>query len=287
MKKVVVLGSLMAAGLASCVSSGKYDELMQQKLRAEDSLGTIITGLRGTLSARDAEIDDLKKKVAALESDVAGKRTEIAQLRENMDRVKQNNSQEMNTLLAKLEALQADLNKREQRLKEVENALSERDRKLNALLGTLNNALLGFKESGLSLEVKNGRVYVSLSNQLLFASGSTQIDKRGKDALLELAKVLNTTPDINVLVEGHTDDARVVSSAAFKDNWDLSVLRSTEVIRLLTGAGAVDPTRVTASGRSEFQPVTPGSTPEIRSMNRRTEIILTPKLDELYNILTK
>jgi chemotaxis protein MotB len=151
----------------------------------------------------------------------------------------------------------------------------------------LSKALLGFQESGLSVDIKNGKVYVSLTDKLLFPSGSIVIDDKGKQALKQLAVVLNKEQDINLAVEGHTDDKKIKNLGQIKDNWDLSVLRATSVSRYLTEVEKIDPHRVTATGKSEFQPVDPAQTPEALAKNRRIEIVLTPKLDELYNLISK
>jgi chemotaxis protein MotB len=173
---------------------------------------------------------------------------------------------------------------REAKLREVELTVKQRDSAMNFLKSGLEKSLLGFKESGLEVEVKNGKVYVKMSNQLLFKSGSASIDKMGKEALKNLADVLLVQEDISVLIEGHTDNVPI-NSPKFTDNWDLSVLRSTEVARILTLENGIDPKRITASGRSEFIPVLEGDSPDIRAKNRRTEIILSPKLDELFSIV--
>ena len=146
-------------------------------------------------------------------------------------------------------------------------------------------ALLGFQQNGLSVDIRNGKVYVSLTDKLLFPSGSIVIDARGKMALEQLAAVLNKEPDINIAVEGHTDDKKVLNLGQIKDNWDLSVLRATSVCRYLTEVEKVDANRLTATGKSEYQPIDPANTAEARAKNRRIEIVLTPKLDELYNLI--
>jgi chemotaxis protein MotB len=184
------------------------------------------------------------------------------------------------------EKLLSDLTERERRLKELEKIIKSKDSSVVALRNSVTDALLAFKDNGLTVKIKNGKVYVSLSEKLLFGSGSTTVDKKGEDAIKKLAEVLKKQPDVNIMVEGHTDDVPVNknSGAAFSDNWDLSVLRATEITRILVKEG-VSGKRITASGRSQFVPVAEGKTPEVRQMNRRTEIILTPKLDELFKIL--
>ena len=178
-----------------------------------------------------------------------------------------------------------DLQKREERLTEVEDILRKRDEATNALKDKLQKALLGFQQNGLSVDIRNGKVYVSLTDKLLFSSGSIIIDEKGELALKELAKVLKTQPEINISVEGHTDNQRVVNLGQIKDNWDLSVLRATSVVRFLTEIEKIENDRITATGKGEYQPIETGSSPEIRSRNRRIEIVLSPKLDELYNLI--
>ncbi|MBS1504291.1 MAG: OmpA family protein, partial [Bacteroidetes bacterium] len=191
-----------------------------------------------------------------------------------------------NNSSTRVSQLSSDLQKREQRLKEVEAALQKRDAATAALKEKLQQALLGFQNSGLSVDVKDGKVYVSLADKLLFPTGSIIIDQHGKDALVQLAAVLNKEPDINIAVEGHTDTKKVINLGQIKDNWDLSVMRATSVVRFLTAAPQnVDPHRLTATGKSEYQPVDPGTTPDALAKNRRIEIVLTPKLDELYNLI--
>jgi chemotaxis protein MotB len=144
---------------------------------------------------------------------------------------------------------------------------------------------VNFKSNELTVTTKNGRVYVSLQESLLFPSGSAVVNPKGKEALGQLAQVLNTNPDINVLIEGHTDSIPI--RGRFEDNWALSVARATSIVRILTDTYGVDPTRVTAAGRSKYEPVDTNDTPEGRAHNRRTEIILEPKLDELMQLLNQ
>ena len=144
---------------------------------------------------------------------------------------------------------------------------------------------MNFKERDLTVTVKNGKVYVSLAEQLLFGSGSVQVDKKGEAALQQLAKALKDQKDINILVEGHTDNVPISRTSQYMhDTWDLSVMRATAIVRILTGAG-LSPKQVTAAGRGEFSPLAGNDTPQNKQKNRRTEIIITPDLDELFRIL--
>lgn len=181
--------------------------------------------------------------------------------------------------------LRAELEARNARLMELEDMLNRKDQLMNELRQTVANALLGFEGQGLTVTQKNGKVYVSLQNKLLFGSGSTVVDSEGQRALRQLAAVLAQNPDIDIMIEGHTDDVPFRQGSSIKDNWDLSVLRATSIVRILLDARSIDPKRITVAGRGEFLPVDPSDTPEARARNRRTEIILSPDLDELYRIL--
>jgi chemotaxis protein MotB len=177
-----------------------------------------------------------------------------------------------------------ELNERERRLAEMQSIIARQDSITQRLNDIVRNALLGFNADELSVELRNGKVYVSMSNKLLFSSGSANVEAKGREALVALANVLNNNPDIDVLVEGHTDNVPIRTNQ-FRDNWDLSVIRATSIVRILTVDLAVSPLRVTASGKGEFVPRASNETPEGRALNRRTEIILSPKLDELMKLL--
>ena len=189
---------------------------------------------------------------------------------------------------ADLQSKNADLQSKTARIAELQNALAQKDAATKALRQRVSDALLGFNAQDLQVSVKNGKVYVSLSEQLLFKSGSTKVDPKGQDALRKLAAALKDNKDVNVLVEGHTDNVPIKGATASgaRDNWDLSVMRATEITRLLTTAG-MDPAQVTPSGRAEFLPLAANDTPANKALNRRTDIILTPKLDELFSILNQ
>jgi len=184
-----------------------------------------------------------------------------------------------------VERLRAQLEERNQRLVELEQILNAQEAQMKSLRDAISAALYGFEKEGLSVYIKDGMVYVSMDEKLLFSTGSIQVDPRGVQALKTLAGVLEKNPDIKITVEGHTDDVPVRTNASFADNWDLSVKRATSIVRILLDNSSIDPTRLVASGRGEFLPVDPAGTSEARQKNRRTEIILTPRLDELYRLL--
>jgi chemotaxis protein MotB len=184
-----------------------------------------------------------------------------------------------------LRSAQSELEQRSQRLKELELALQQKDEAVKQLRQKVMDALLGFNNKGLTIQEKNGKVYVSLDEQLLFKTGQWEVDPKGQQALASLAEVLSQNPDINVLVEGHTDDVPMRGTGSVKDNWDLSVMRATAVTRILLKNKGIEPKRITSAGRGEFFPIDEAKTPEARQKNRRTEIILTPRLDEIFKIL--
>jgi len=183
-----------------------------------------------------------------------------------------------------LEIKEKLLKEREQKLKEMQSIIARQDSIVNNLNNIVKNALLGFNPDELSVQMKNGKVYVSMSDKLLFKSGSADVEAKGKDALKKLAGVLNKSANIDILIEGHTDTVPI-KTPVYKDNWDLSAARATSVVRLLTNEYQLDPKRLTASGKGEFFPVASNKTPEGKAKNRRTEIILSPKLDELFKLI--
>lgn len=206
------------------------------------------------------------------------------QLQEKEDRLEEL-EQDLSTERNRLNALRSELNQKRARLVKLENMLNRKDSIVGALKQKVSDALYGFEGEGLDVKVKNGKVYVSMDEKLLFPSGSTQIDQRGKEALKKLAQVLERHIDINIMVEGHTDNVPVISNKAFQDNWDLSVKRATAVIRILMNHSNIQGKRIIAAGRSKYLPLEPNTTEEGKRINRRTEIILTPKYGELLEIL--
>lgn len=277
MKKSALLSTVIVLlFLSSCVvlSKKKYETLLNQK----DSLSI------GWDEAK-VKIQSLEELIASLRADTATLNGKLADLNGQFETLNSTYAALRSNTSSEINQLSEDLKKREARLKEVEEILKKRDQATNALKEKLQKALLGFQESGLTVEIKNGKVYVSLTDKLLFDTGSIVIDDKGKQALQELAKVLNTQPEINIAVEGHTDNQKVGNLGQIKDNWDLSVLRATSVVRYLTELQKITPERLTATGKGQFQPIELGNTADARSRNRRIEIVLSPKLDELYNLI--
>jgi chemotaxis protein MotB len=205
---------------------------------------------------------------------VAQQRDQLLAIQENLDKTRKKN-----------DSLSNSLQEREKKVKELEQVLANKDKAVQNLKNKITNALLNFKENDLTVKVKNGKVYVSLSEQLLFASGSIEVDTKGVGALQQLAKALKDQKDIQMMIEGHTDNVPISKKSAYmEDNWDLSVLRATSISKILINAG-MSPKQITAAGKGEFSPLAANDMAQNKQKNRRTEIIVTPNLDELFKIL--
>jgi chemotaxis protein MotB len=238
------------------------------------------------LKAAQADAQTLRDDSARFAAQIASQESTIGQLK-----------QQIGDLNKKVEDLTNKAGNQENQLNLTKEQLADRQRRLVALQALMDqqkraiqdirkkmtDALVGFNASDLTVSVKNGKVYVSLSENLLFPSGSATVNPKGKDALGKLAQALNTDQDITVDIEGHTDSVPI--RGRYQDNWALSVARSTAIVRILTTDYQVDPTRVIASGHSSYEPVQSNSTADGRALNRRTDIILSPKLDELFKLL--
>lgn len=247
--------------------TAKYDKLNQINEQLLDKYNRLLEG----------NIADTKKisgELQGTQEQLLKKQDELKQLEAQLNAQKKN-----------LDALTAELQKREARVAELEGVLKKKDDAVNDLKKKLSDALFGFEGKGLTITQKNGKVYVSMEESLLFASGSTTVETKGVDALKKVAKVLEQNADINILIEGHTDDVPMIGKGDIKDNWDLSVMRATSIVKIITKNSTVDPRRLTAAGRGEYFPIDPVKTTDARKKNRRTEIILTPKLDELFKVL--
>ncbi|UOQ65445.1 OmpA family protein [Hymenobacter volaticus] len=260
---------------------------LDNKRLTEDSTQTG-NALRRTRQLYSQLTDSYDKLLKNSDRELANKSSDYNKVAQDLAR-REAELGELDTSLKKnraaMDKLNADLQTREARLAELEKALAEKDKAVNDLRASVANALRGFQGTDLQVKMKDGKVYVSLSEQLLFKTGSTKVDPKGQEALKQLAVALKAQPDVNVVVEGHTDNVPFSRpTAAMQDNWDLSVLRATEIARLLT-TGGIPAARVTASGRSQYVPVAANDTPANKALNRRTEIILTPKLNELLKIL--
>jgi chemotaxis protein MotB len=298
MKKIlsVIIPVALVLLLSSCAAVYRCNSPRPAKQPA-----TWSKRLKTVVNERDVLCADLATKV----KENAGLKTNLADLTLQSDKLSTlykdlqdkyntliNQSMSQTDQLSKaLNAKSEDLNAKEKLLSERERTLDEmrkiiarQDSITNNLNNILRNALLGFNSDELSVEIKNGKVYVSMSDKLLFKSGSSAVEDKGKDALKLLAGVLEKNSDIDILIEGHTDNVPIKTSV-YKDNWDLSVARATSIVRILTNDYKIVPTRLTASGKGEYFPKADNETNEGRAKNRRTEIILSPKLDELMKLL--
>ena len=227
------------------------------------------------LAGNVSQTNQLMTKLQMTEGDLQKKEDELRAL----ERV-------LNARKVDLDLMKSELADRAKRVEDLEKIISDKDAAVKALKDLVANALKGFVSSGLTVEERNGKVYVSMEAKLLFGSGSTKIDPKGKKALVKLAKVLEANRDVNIMVEGHTDSDKYPSTkGAIKDNWDLSVMRATAVVRILKESADVHPRRLTAAGRGQYVPVDDGTTAAAKAKNRRIEVILSPKLDELFKLL--
>jgi chemotaxis protein MotB len=254
--------------------SKELNVLQQQHQRLNKDYDDLKEAQQALLKGSEEEIRKLMSDLQGSQQDLEQKEMELNKLSGTLDEKKKN-----------MEQIEAELNQRNTRLAELENVLKEQETAMKLLKKSVSEALTGFENQGLTVSQKNGKVYVSLEEKLLFPSGSTTVDPRGVAALKKLAGVLEKNPDISIMIEGHTDDVPVISGSSFKDNWDLSVLRATSIVRILLQGSSISPKRLTTSGRGEYFPVDPAKTAEARQKNRRTEIILSPKLEELYKLI--
>jgi chemotaxis protein MotB len=236
---------------------------------------------RSALLERDSLCNLAKQR----EMDVAHLKNSLNTLQAQFKDLQSSAGSEVSKLNTDLGNQQAMLRQREERLRQLESVLRRQDSLLNLLNASVKNALMGFSPEELTVEMRDGKVYISLSDKLLFKSGDANVEPKGKEALKKVAEVLNKNQDVGIAVEGHTDNVPV-KTVLYKDNWDLSAARATNVVRLLSEHG-MDPKRLTASGKGEFFPVADNSTTEGKAKNRRTELVLTPKLDELMKLITK
>jgi chemotaxis protein MotB len=230
------------------------------------------------------ERDSLCNLTKAQENKIASLTQSYEDMNAKYDDLQRRSGSQLDKLSSDLGSNQAKLRQREARLRELESILHRQDSILNRLNASVRDALLGFNPDELTVEMKNGKVYVSLSDKLLFKSGDASVEAKGKEALKKLAEVLNKNPDVTLAIEGHTDNVPI-KTPIYKDNWDLSAARSTNVVRLLSGEYGMDPHRLTASGKGEFFPVADNNSAEGKAKNRRTEIVLSPKLDELMKMI--
>lgn len=277
MKRLVYAAlAFLMLGTSSCVTKKKY--LLAENGRL-DALAREAELKKQLIDSRD-ENDLLNENLTRLRKDTAEMRRNIRSYKEMLS-ANMGEQDKLNELLTKK---MQELDERERTINQLQDMMTSLNDKVQNILKGVKEALMGFSSDELSVREENGKIYVALSDKLLFQSGSATVDKRGKEALAKLASVLNQQKDVDVNIQGHTD-TKPIHTARFADNWDLSVIRATSVVRILTTEYRVSPLQIEPSGKGEFVPVADNESAEGRSKNRRTEIIIAPKLDELLKII--
>ena len=310
---------LLAMLFTACVPARKYQEAEARAKAMQAEVDAATTKARDAQTALDelsARTGELEKRTTELQRDTTVMGTSLRNMTRQYDKINRLNDEllekynklmagdrsENRKLLTDLEAMRLDLmNKedslnalggrigekqaaladREAKLAALQAEIAEKDAAMKALKDRVSAALTGFEGKGLTVEQRNGRIYVSMENKLLFPSGSAVVDAKGKEAITKLAQAIQDEKELSIMVEGHTDTDKIQPGSAYKDNWDLSVMRATSVVRILQEGSRIDPVRVTAAGRGEFIPVDAAD----KSKNRRIEIILSPDLKELYKLV--
>jgi len=316
-KKILIIPVVALTLAASCVPAKKfadletkYDDLeaksnrLQQQLShcEEESINNRnefeqAQSRMAELQTQNQQYDDklrnleelynnLQESYNALESNSSNLLQDISKQNRSLLADLESKQNALSKEKSRLQLLEKDLKSRSQRIDELETILAAKDAKMQALKESISNALTNFEGKGLTVEQRNGKVYVSMENKLLFSSGSWAVGTQGQQAVKQLAAVLGENPDINVLIEGHTDNVPYGGSGALQDNWDLSTKRATSIVHLLQKNSNINAERLTAAGRGEYAPIARNSSAEGKAKNRRIEVILTPKYDELSRLLS-
>ncbi|WP_299112626.1 OmpA family protein [uncultured Winogradskyella sp.] len=318
MIKRLLLITLTLSLFTSCVSKkiytdleDKYANLKKENRSLTDELETLSndkTKLSNDLNSLQSAYDSAVKERDQLRSDYAATKTNLDNLKASYEALEKNSSTEIaknskknRELLAKLEAkeqalateserlnnLKKELENRSKRVAELESVIAAKDANMRALKDAISKALTNFEGKGLTVEQRNGKVYVSMENKLLFQSGSWSVGTEGRKAVQQLGSVLAENPDIAILIEGHTDDDPYKGNAQLSGNWDLSTKRATAIVNILRENASINPENLTAAGRGEYAPIASNETAEGKAKNRRIEVILTPKLDEISKLLSE
>ena len=316
MIKKISLIALTLTLLTSCVSKkiytdleDKYANLKKENRGLTDEVGTLSndnTQLTNDLNKLQVAYDSAVKERDQLRSDVAAAQTNLANLKASYKALEENssasiaaNSKKNRELLAQLEAkeqalateserlnnLKKELESRSKRVAELENVIAAKDANMRALKDAISKALTNFEGKGLTVEQRDGKVYISMENKLLFKSGSWSVGTEGRKAVQQLGSVLGENPEISILIEGHTDNDPYTGNGQLSGNWDLSTKRATAIVNILRENNSINPENLTAAGRGEFAPIATNDTAAGKAKNRRIEVILTPKLDEISKLL--
>lgn len=270
MKKIAIIAFAGFFGLTSCVSKKKYTELETQNKQTEGELSTAKMELASCLDKQKAS------------------KTEVDYLKSVNYKLLESNSS-LSTLSAQesanLEKSLESLSEKERQVKSLQDALNKKDSVMFALVSSLKGEFVAADDEDIQIEVEKGAVFVSISDKMLFGSGDAKLSKDAKDVLEKVARVLNNQPEMEVMVEGHTDNKGFKEGAAIKDNWELSVQRAASVVRVLQDDYGVDPSRLIPAGRSYYTPIASNDTKEGRAQNRRIKVIILPKLDQFYGMI--
>ena len=314
-KKIIVLG-LIVLNITACVSSKSFNDLdvKYRQLKSDyDALALNNTNeigekneLQDQLNALQATYDitlseriQLEKGLEMLQKNYNQLNTAYTALEQNSSKALEENAKKNRALLEalalkeealaleneRLMRLQADMQERSDRIAELEELIAAKDQAMKDLKNSISKALTAFEGKGLTVEQRNGKVYVSMENKLLFKSGSWSVGNQGRNAIEQLGSVLAENPDIAVLIEGHTDNVPFSNGGKIANNWDLSTKRATAIISILSENKAISLNNLTAAGRSEYAPVESNNTAIGKAKNRRIEVVLTPKLDEISKLL--
>jgi chemotaxis protein MotB len=320
MIKNIALGLIVVSLSTSCVSKKIYIELENKftDLKKENrtlldanedltqSKNQLELDLNTTKSERDklkSERDKLAADYAATDKNLKALQASYNALEKNSDAALKSNMDKNRELLAQLETkekalaseqerlnkLKSELESSSKRLTELESYIAAKEASMKKLKETLSKSLKAFEGKGLTIEQRNGKVYVSMENKLLFQTGSWAVNDEGKKAVVLVGKVLSDNPDISVLIEGHTDNDKILGAigGGVENNWDLSTKRATAIVTILSENKGINKQNLTAAGRGEFAPLMSNDTPEGKAKNRRIEIVLTPKLDEISKMLNE
>ena len=296
MKKYILYTLTFGVLLSSCVSPKVYKDLESKYGVLKDENKQLAEENESLLNAKNTAENELsqlrdaynlKASYEALEKNSSSAIAENVQKNKELLAQLEAKENALEAENARLEALKTELEARSNRVVELESMIAAKDAAMTELKNAISRALIDFEGKGLTVEQRDGKVYVSMENKLLFQSGSWAVGVEGKKAVKQLGSVLADNPDINVLIEGHTDNVPYSGNATLSGNWDLSTKRATAIVEILRENANINPESLTAAGRGEYAPIATNETAEGKAKNRRIEVILTPKLDEITKLLNK
>lgn len=290
MKKLLIAVIAIPVLLVSCVSTKKFKAAQAEYDQLQTRYVQIQTDLTG---CNEAKAELLRQK-STLETDNAGLNKQIADLNKQIDFLKENNTTVLNQLkdLSVVSSTQAEsirkslenIGSKDDYIQTLQSSIARKDSLNMALVMNLKGAIGNLSDEDINIKVDKGVVYIDISDKLLFKSGKFEITPQAKTVLGKVAMVLKNQPDMEFMVEGHTDNVPI-SNNVTEDNWDLSVKRATEVVRVLQNQYGLDPSKMVAAGRGEYKPLVDNSTPQNRAANRRTRIVVLPQLDQFFKLL--